>query len=847
MNREENGIEIPSFDARIEELSNGLEILIQEDHAAPVVSLQAWCRSGSIHESSWMGAGVSHCLEHMLFKGGAGRSASEITAAVQAEGGYINAYTSFDRTVYWIDAPTDGAMTCLDILCDVVGDAAIPEDEFEREQDVIRREIAMGNDNPNRQLGELFFRTAYLIHPCRHPVIGYLDLFNQLQCEDVRAYYREHYSPDNLFFVIAGDINAEEVIARIGEKLGALSRRRRAPQILPSEPPVLSSRSETQTFPTDLHRERLAWQLPAETDPVIPALDLLASALGSGRSSRLYRNVREKTDFVHGVGASVFSPSFAGQFLLSFQSDPDKAETARQAILREAEEIRHQGITEQELETAKRRLTSSHLGNFLTMNDQASAMGSGWLSSRSPNRSRDYLTSLQKVSMAEIQEVATRFLHPDHLVRVSLLPKIAGKSPQVFAPAKRSEEIRSIELENGLKLLLLRDSRLPLVRVASFFRGGVLAENPETSGISRLMSTLLTKDTRSHSAESLAETIESIGGQISSHFTATAFGVSGYVLRPDLETIIDLLGETLLTPLFLESTVEREKKSQAALILMQMDSPIRIAIQSLRKQMFGAHPYAMDSLGSIESVNSLSSTALTNLHRRLVVGENGVICFAGELDPGRTESLIRSRFKDAMAPGSCAFQAPTTPLPNDFSGIIELTHEKEQAILLIGFRTVDLMHPDQAALEILAEACSDMASRLFIRIRENLGLAYSVGAFRMEALESGYFIFHASTAPEKIDLVQREMLAEIDHLIIEGLDHEELRRAKAAWLGQDAIQHQETAELANAAALDELQGLGWDYYRKKPDRMRSLDSKDLQEVAARYFREDARVIVRLSR
>ena len=180
-------LEFPETTAQVTTLGNGLEIIVKEDRSAPVVSLQAWCRAGSIHEGEWLGAGISHFLEHMLFKGTERRDANEIAQAVQREGGYINAYTSFDRTVYWIDTPSSGFENCLDVLCDVVGFAALPEDEFDNESDVIRREIAMGEDNPEQVLSKALFRTAYTTHPCRYPVIGFLDLFNQLRRDDLYA------------------------------------------------------------------------------------------------------------------------------------------------------------------------------------------------------------------------------------------------------------------------------------------------------------------------------------------------------------------------------------------------------------------------------------------------------------------------------------------------------------------------------------------------------------------------------------------------------------------------------------------------------------------------------------
>ena len=168
-------------------------------------------------------------------------------------------------------------------------------------------------------------------------------------------------------------------------------------------------------------------------------------------------------------------------------------------------------------------------------------------------------------------------------------------------------------------------------------------------------------------------------------------------------------------------------------------------------------------------------------------------------------------------------------------------------MLLIGYRTVDLTHPDNAALEMIYEACSDMASRLFIRIREELGLAYSVGATRLSGLERGFIVFYASTSPEKLELVQEEMLSEIDLMINEGLAEEEFDRAKASWLGREAIHLQGAKELASTATVDELIGLGWDHYRKTPETVRALTREQVREAAERYLREDNRVIVRLTR
>src|SRR5580692_1384030 len=196
-------------------LENGLTIIVREDHSAPVVSAQAWCMSGSIHEGKWLGAGLSHVLEHMLFKGTTTRPGSRIDQEVQEAGGYMNAYTSFDRTVYYIDAPNTGARTAIDILCDIMQNATLPADELAKELDVIRREMDMNQDDPGRRAGRRLFETAFVKSPYRFTIIGYPDIFNTLQPADILAYYKDRYVPNNLFFVVTGDMKTDEVIEQI--------------------------------------------------------------------------------------------------------------------------------------------------------------------------------------------------------------------------------------------------------------------------------------------------------------------------------------------------------------------------------------------------------------------------------------------------------------------------------------------------------------------------------------------------------------------------------------------------------------------------------------------------------
>ena len=230
-------ITFPPVTAQQWTLPNGLTIIVQTDRSAPVASVQAWCGTGSINEGRHLGAGLSHILEHMLFKGTKTRTTNAIAQSVQDEGGYINAYTSFDRTVYWIDVPKEGVTSALDILSDAMMNSTLPPAEYSKEQEVIRREFAMSYDDPDRRIGQLMFKTAYQRHPYRLPVIGEIQIFDQLTQQDVLRYYQTRYVPNNLTFVVVGDVDAGAIQAQLQQYFAAYPARSLEPIFIPEEPP----------------------------------------------------------------------------------------------------------------------------------------------------------------------------------------------------------------------------------------------------------------------------------------------------------------------------------------------------------------------------------------------------------------------------------------------------------------------------------------------------------------------------------------------------------------------------------------------------------------------------------
>jgi zinc protease len=821
-------------------LDNGLTLIVREDHSAPVVSAQAWCMAGSIHEGKWLGAGLSHVLEHMLFKGTTTRPGSRIDQEVQEAGGYMNAYTSFDRTVFHIDVPNTGAKVAIDILCDIMQHATLPPEEMAKEKQVILREMDMNVDDPGRRAGRRLFETAYTKSPYRFTVIGYPDIFNELNPEDILAYYREKYAPNNLFYVVAGDVKQEDVVAQIRAAFAKSKARAQPPTVLPSEPQQTAPREIIEEAPIELGYFYYVWHIPDLRHPDVPVLDVLAVLLGSGRSSRLYQAVRERQGLVNSVDAWTYSPGNPGLFGLSATVDAEKFVAAREAMLAELEQMKAAPVAAEELSKAVKQFISATLSSRKTMQGQAQDLGGSWLAANDLNFSERYLAAVKRVTPADLQRVAREYLASENRTLYALLPTGATPKSAVESETSREQTVQKFELANGLRLLVKEDHRLPFVEFRAVFQGGVLAETAGNNGITQLTGKLLLKGTARRSAEEIAKDIESVGGSIDSYGGNNSFGVNAEVLSADFATGLDLLADVLLNPTFPAPALERERQIQLAGIRAQKDHLLQSAALAMRRALFGERGYGLDAQGSETSVQSIQAADLKAFHQRLAVPNNCVLAIYGDVKTGEVRAAVEKAF---------GRWNPTAIPTLDFGlwtldSIKRVTEarDKKQAVLVIGFRGTTIGDTERYPLELLQEACSDLGSRLFMRIREKLGLAYYVGAQNVLGLAPGYFAFYAGTMPEKAGLVEAELLSEAELLRADGLTADELKRAKAKVIGQRKIARQDLGGFAMTNALDELYGLGYAHTDTEDALYEAVTLEQVKAVAQKYLKPDALVI-----
>lgn len=822
-------------------LPNGLTLILKPDRSAALASIQVWVKTGSIHEGARLGAGVSHYLEHLLFKGTQRRAGREISATVQAHGGSINAYTTFDRTVYYIDLPSEHAEVAVDLLADAVLHSTLPQGEVAKERDVILREIAMTKDDPDDRLWESLFSTAFREHPYRQPIIGHRDLFTTTTRDDLAAYYRSRYVPNNIVVVIVGDVDPGEARAMVERHFGASPRAPLAPVLVPAEPGQLAPREDHRFEDVETSRAAVAWQVPGITHPEAPLLDLLAIVLGHGDSSILWRELREKTGLVHAIDASCWNPGSMGLFCVSFTCDPEKRAAASAAIDRTLAQLSLRGFTLPQLKKALRQLVTGEVSSRQTMSGQASRLGAAEVVVGDLDYNRSYFERLKSASAADLKRVLKTHLIATGRTSVSINPAAAAAPAALRSLSKGGQipDFSETRLSNGARLLLASDSRLPHLHMRLMVQGGPLFEETGKRGSTALLATLLSKDTLRKSAAQVAQSIEEVGGSFSPFFGNNALGLAVEVLPPDVDRALSILAEAVLAPAFKPSTLELERSAQLASLLQDADDVVTFARKLLRQKFFGAHPLALDAYGDESGVKALTRGDLAALHRRLFVGRNLVLAVAGDFDPARLAPKLK-RFLLKLRPGAFA-AAPegTGSLPANPGDFVE-RRPREQAVVMQAFPAPLLHTPDFYVGEVADELFSGMASRLFERVREEKALAYFVRSGRVMGITASAFCFLAGTQPGR----EAEVLAEIDAEIVRvqsgGVEESELIRCKARLKAGRRQGLQTHAARAMQAGINALQGQPANDWKNYDARIEAVASADLARFAGRYFQRDRR-------
>ena len=861
-------------------LSNGLQVLLKEVHSAPVASTWIWYRVGSRNEVEGA-TGLSHWVEHMLFKGSSRFPKGAIMRAVNRHGGYLNAMTSYDFTAYYETLPAAQAELALQIEADRMTTALFDHQEVEAERTVIIAEREGSENEPRYVLSEELVAAAFRVHPYHHQPVGWKADLRAITREQLYDHYRRHYGPNNAVLIVVGDVDAQEHLALIERYFGGIAPVEPLAPVAREEPPQRGERRVTVRMPGSAPIVRISYHTPPVAHPDYVPLVVMDAVLSGGkamfafgdspaRSARLYRALVE-TELASSASSN-YHPSL-DPFLFSLGATVRDGRTPTEveaALLAEMARLQEEPVEERELRVAIRQTQAQFAYNSESASDQALAMG--FLEMVDDHHRMDgLLGELAAVTPEDVLRVARAYLGEDNRVVGWFVPEGDGASgtrqglsarkgvahavlpPPVayYRPPVRDlpispESVVRETLENGIVVLVKENAASPSVSVEGTVQAGNLYEEDAKAGLANLTASMLRRGTERHTFQELNALLDDVGASLSVYAGRDDAGFDGRALADDLGLLIDTLAEVLTLPSFAPAELEKLRgQLLTRLGVAEMDTGYRANIAFDAALYPSGHPYARPLAGTRDTVAALTRDELVAFYRAHYHPASLVLCVVGAVRAGDVVERVARALGD--------WRPPSTPDVRDVPPVTPRSEPTQVRVPLPGKAQVDLIwgalgmprtSPDYYAAQVanLILGRLGLMGRLGANVRDKLGLAYYVSSVLQVGPGPHPWNVVAGVNPGDIERATAAILDEIRTMREALVGEEELEDSKTYLNGALPL-HLETNDGISSLLLDiEQYGLGYDYLQRYPDIIGAVTREEVQRVVRRYLDPERAVL-----
>ncbi len=826
-------------------LPNGIPVFVVETDAAPVVSIQAWVSRGSAYEHEKV-AGVSHFLEHALFKGTKKRAVGEIALEIESRGGEVNAFTSYEETCYYATLASRYFEEGLDVIADAISHPAFDPEEMLREREVILEEIKRAQDSPGKMVATNLWGTCFAGTPYGRPVLGFQETVRKMDAKVLSKYYRDNYHARSVSLFIVGNVDKDEAFATAKRKLGGMKK---GPDTqLPKNLKMPKANAvRVVAIDRDIQQCQVQIGVPVGsiTDPATPILDLLCSAVGQGESSRLYQRVVKEKRLALDVSMGLAATGRCGLAALGLVASPDKMEEALTECMNVLWETARDGLEEGDLDRVKNSLESDVIGGKETVDGYARRLGYYYIQFGDPGYEKKYLDDILSVDLDDTttalrgilaQKPAVSMAHPKSFKvdKKSIASRFQKRAAAKAGPRPTHEPVKETKL--GATMVSKRVTHLPIVSMKLVFAGGSKEETPEQYGLTTLFQRLWTGASRSYGSRELSHVLESLGADISGFAGRNTHGLDVEFISKQWSVIRPILGELLTEPTFPEDDFETERAILIKEIQSERDTPGQICNQNFQSAMYGAdHPYGRSHLGALKAVEKLTTADLKKFFREYVHRGHLVVSSVGSFPNADWASEMEPLLK--LLPPSGRVEKKLAPPPIPTKPRV-LTAKKEplfQSHVLVGFPGARFDQPERLALKVLSSCLAGQGGRLFMELRDRQSLAYTVAPVVTDGPIPGVFAFYIGCSPEKLERALRGIRMEIEKVVNKALPPTELKRAKDYWIGRFELDLQRYGSQASLFGLDEYYGLGHRHGLELPGKMKEISANDVLEAARKFL------------
>jgi zinc protease len=848
---------------RREVLPNGLTLLIQADHSAPVVAVVTHVKAGFFDEPDrW--SGISHVLEHMFFKGTQRRGVGEIARATKAAGGYLNAGTGYDHTSYFTVLPASGLRDALDIQSDALRNSVIDPGELARELQVIIQEAKRKRDTPGAVAHETLHEVMFDRHRIRRWRIGHEEQLAKLTRDDLWAYYRSRYVPERTVIAIVGAIDADEALALAEKFYSDWAAAPGAVDPSPLEPPHREVR--TRTLRGDVTHAELVtgWQTVSPLHADAAALDIGAAVLGSGRGSWLYRRLREQ-GVVTSVSAHNYAPTELGVFSVGAELAPDRVPLALEGVAECVSRLGLLGPNDDELDRARTLLRARWARQLEPMEGKAAALAAAEALDHVSFLDREY-AALQSVESDAVRAAAEKYLDPNAVAATVYLPKdegsdltpesverafavtsLRGPAPRGVAPITPRQprsaagswqaEVLHTPLP-GCDLLVRRKPGVPLVSLGMYVPR-TLFDPPGRAGLGALTLRSSVRGAGELDAGALAFAFERLGGTLSATAATDWLGFGSTVLAERLPEAATLLDLVLSSPRLRETDVSTERGIMVTEAEQVTDDMFRYPFQLAFAAAFGDHGYGLPVSGLPNTLREITPSEVRDWHQSAFLSARPVVIAVGDVDPEEATAALAGVLVDRPSRNAVRTAEPLTWIGAPES-IRMVSRDKAQTALAMLFPGPRRRDPDRAVAEVWAAVASGLGGRMFEALRDRRSLAYTVLASSWQKGRAGALITYIATSPEREVEARAAMLEELEQFKRTSVSPSELRQAVNYLAGQAEVGRQ-TGGAVLAEILEAwMIGNGLADLADPKAAFHAVSASDITELASRHLLQGRR-------
>jgi zinc protease len=827
-------------------LANGMTVLTKEVHTAPVVSVQVWYKIGSRNEAPGVN-GIAHQLEHMLFKGTKERPI-QFGRLFSALGSDSNAFTSYDMTAYFGTVERNKLNALLALEADRMKNALIDTKQLDSEKRVVISELQGYENSPEYRLSRLVRRQAFPNHPYGLTVGGTKADVQKFTPEQVQSYYNQFYSPDNATLVIVGDFDTETTLKTVKETLGKIPKqetsaqpRANVPKLAIPKPLEEPRKPIVLKEPGSAASLEMVYPAPDVKHPDVPALDVMNYILTQGRNSRLYQALIE-TGLASGVDGGVANLISGGWAEFAATAAPGKKLTdIDRALLETIETLKTNGVNREEVERAKAQLKAGAVLGNRDIASQAQQLGNDQIVAGDYQFTDKYLAGVQKVTPADVKRVANTYLNVNLRSIGYFEPtQVAGKpgassgdsgqtsesfnaGPPVdpaevakYLPKIESDTIsttqalpETFQLQNGLKVLLLKDNSTPTVSLSGYLKAGAEFDRGSKAGLAAFTADNLSNGTKKRDALTIAKTLGDRGAQLGASASREGVTVGGRALASDLPILIDVLADLAQNATFPTKELELSRQRALTALKLELDNPARLARRTFQQQIYPAnHPFY--TFPTEESLKAISREDLVKFYQERYRPDGMTLAIVGDFDSKQVRSLLEEKLGDWKNTGKKATsQFPKVKLPEKTVRFNPTLPGKTQSVSILGFQGISRRDPQFYSALVMNDMLGGgtLSSRLGTEIRDRQGLTYGIYSTFATGRYAGPFLIQMQTAPEDAQKAIDSTINVLKQIQAKGFSSEEINAAKSSLASSYNVEIADPDNLTSTIMFNEIYGL----------------------------------------